>query len=66
MVAKSLDGSPETKTIDKILPDEMVLDIGEKTIKKKQWKTRYSRTSLEFPYKKLENSLDLDSLDFQV
>ena len=34
VVAKSLDGSPENKTIDKILPDEMVLDIGEKTIKK--------------------------------
>jgi len=34
VVAKSLNGSPENKTIDKILPDEMVLDIGEKTIKK--------------------------------
>ena len=33
VVAKNLNGSPITKELDKILPDEMILDIGEKTIK---------------------------------
>ena len=33
VVAKNLNGSPEYKKIDKILPDEMILDIGEETIK---------------------------------
>ncbi len=33
MVGKSLNGSPEEKKIDKIFSDEMILDIGEKTIK---------------------------------
>ena len=34
VVAKGLNGSPEIKELDKILSDEMILDIGEKTIKK--------------------------------
>ena len=34
VVAKDLKGSPQTKELDEILPDEMVLDIGPKTIKK--------------------------------
>jgi len=34
VVAKDLNGSPEIKELDKILSDEMILDIGEKTIKK--------------------------------
>tara|TARA_A100001011_G_scaffold395422_1_gene490393 strand:+ start:2984 stop:4162 length:1179 start_codon:yes stop_codon:yes gene_type:complete len=33
VVGKSLNGSPEEKKIDKIFSDEMILDIGEKTIK---------------------------------
>ncbi|MDC3173992.1 phosphoglycerate kinase [Candidatus Pelagibacter sp.] len=34
VVSKDLYGVPESKEIDKILSDEMILDIGEKTIKK--------------------------------
>ena len=34
VVAKGLNGSPEIKELNKILSDEMILDIGEKTIKK--------------------------------
>ena len=34
VVAKNLSGSAKNKEIDKILPDEMILDIGEKTIEK--------------------------------
>ena len=34
VVAKTFDGFPKTKEIDKVLKDEMILDIGEKTIKK--------------------------------
>ena len=34
LVSKYLDGSPVNKELDQILPDEMVLDIGPKTINK--------------------------------
>ena len=34
VVSKTFDGSPKTKEIDKVLTDEIILDIGEKTIKK--------------------------------
>jgi len=34
VVAKTFDGPPKTKEIDKVLTDEIILDIGEKTIKK--------------------------------
>ncbi len=34
VVGKDLNGSPEEKKIDEIFSDEMILDIGEKTIKK--------------------------------
>ena len=34
VVAKDLNGYPEIKKIDKVFSDEMILDIGEKTIKK--------------------------------
>ena len=34
VVAKNLSGSAKTKELNKILPDEMILDIGEKTIEK--------------------------------
>ena len=34
VVAKDLNGSPKIKKLNKILADEMILDIGEKTIKK--------------------------------
>ena len=33
VVADNLDGSHKTKGLNTILPDEMILDIGEKTIK---------------------------------
>ena len=34
IVGKDLNGFPQTKELNKILPDEMILDIGPKTIKK--------------------------------
>ena len=34
VVAKDFNGSPQTKNINKILSDEMILDIGPKTLKK--------------------------------
>ena len=34
VVGKDLNGSPQTKELNEILPDEMILDIGPKTIKK--------------------------------
>tara|TARA_S200000501_G_scaffold147902_1_gene139548 strand:- start:2952 stop:4142 length:1191 start_codon:yes stop_codon:yes gene_type:complete len=34
VVAKSINGSPKNKEVNKILPSDMILDIGEKTIKK--------------------------------
>jgi phosphoglycerate kinase len=34
IVSKDLNGTPKSKEIDKILSEEMILDIGEKTIKK--------------------------------
>ena len=34
VVAKDLDGSPKTKELNEILSDEIILDIGPKTIKK--------------------------------
>ena len=34
VVAKTLNGSPETKDINEVLADEMILDIGPKTINK--------------------------------
>ena len=34
LVSKNLNGSPKNKDLDQILPDEMILDIGPKTINK--------------------------------
>ena len=34
VVAEGINGSPKNKKVNKILPSEMILDIGEKTIKK--------------------------------
>ena len=34
LVSKNLNGSPKNKNLDQILPDEMILDIGPKTINK--------------------------------
>ena len=33
IVAKNLNGNPKTKELNEVLPDEMILDIGPKTIK---------------------------------
>ena len=34
IVSKDLNGSPQKKELNEILPDEMILDIGPKTIDK--------------------------------